>query len=86
MNNFPVVVEKKNKNETNEKVKNNIIISVYIIVFYVIFSHPLFVQIFSLVFSHISNNSIVNENNQLNIFGQIIVGCIFAIIILLLTS
>jgi hypothetical protein len=73
------------KNINNDKnIKNNIVLAVYIIFFYVLFSHHVFIKIFAFLFSYISNNSIFNNEGHLSIFGQIIIGCIFAIIILLL--
>lgn len=73
-----------NLNDYDKNVKNKIILSFYIIVFFVLFTHPVFVKVFVFLFSNISNQSISNDDLSLNIFGQFIISCIFSILILIL--
>lgn len=95
MNNSKLFPLKKEKNyyisgdkcysENSQIIKRNIVLAIYIIIFYIIFSHPLFIKVFSLIFSSILNNTILLDNElQFNILGQFITSCIFAIVILLL--
>jgi hypothetical protein len=72
-----------------QKIKKNIILTFYIILFYILLSHPLFIKIFSILCESLfSHNILLNfyDNQsiyQFNLFGQFIVGCIFAILILI---
>lgn len=76
--------QKIHLSDNDHNIKNKIILSVYIFIFYVLFTHPLFLKVFTLIFSNISQQNILNDNDTLNIFGHFIIGCIFSIVILLL--
>lgn len=65
--------------------KQRIRLVIYIVILFFIFSNIYFQNLFINAYIAIFNNtSIQDSNNTLNVFGQLLLGIIFAIIILLL--